>query len=80
MLEMKVRSVNKRMLSTLEKLRDLKENFELTVKSSTSFHLSFAEDSGNLSECFGIVVRVEEGKSSGQEAKKDDSSRPDVES
>jgi len=50
------------------------------MKSGTSFHLSFAKDSGNLGECFGIVVRVEEGKSSGQETEKDDSSRPDVES
>jgi len=50
---------------SFRRIRALNENRRLTVKGSASFHLSLAEDSGDLSKCFGIIVRVEERESSG---------------
>jgi hypothetical protein len=52
---------------------------ELTVNGGAALHGLLTEDGGNLGKRLSIVVRVEEGETTGKEAKKDDAAGPDIE-
>ena len=50
------------------------------MQSGTFFHFPSSEDGGDLDECFCVVVGVEEGESTSEEAEKDNSSGPNIDS
>ena len=51
----------------------------LTVQRGAPLHFATAKDGHDFGERFGVVVRVEEGEATREEAQENDTGRPDVE-